>query len=128
MTLLNIINTLNPLCKVPKISRSISTLYSRMSQMQNGQLDGTTTGKSFLDLNWPSTKGIKALSNRICAYFSGLEFCSFLSRTWSNEDPSSFVNMESWAYFSSLTMSVFSMKINLKICCSLIDIKFTLKM
>ena len=36
-----------PILQVPKISRSISTLYSRMSQMQNGQLDGTTTGKSF---------------------------------------------------------------------------------
>ena len=40
-----------PIVQVPKISRSISTLYLRMSQMQNGQLDGTTTGKSFLDLN-----------------------------------------------------------------------------
>ena len=65
-----------PIVQVPKISRSISTLYSRMSQMQNGQLDGTTTAKSFLDLNWPSTTGTKALSNRICAYFSDLGFSS----------------------------------------------------
>lgn len=66
-----------PIVQVPKISRSISTLYSRMSQMQNGQLDGTTTAKSFLDLNWPSTTGTKALSNRICAYVSDLRFSSF---------------------------------------------------
>ena len=53
-----------PIVQVPKISRSISTLYSRMSQMQNGQLDGTTTGKSFsFDLNWPSTTWTKTFIN-----------------------------------------------------------------